>query len=666
LSQEIVFPEGSVLLSGDIGSGKSTVLLGIDFALFGLRRGSLSGGSLLRAGESKGSVELFMEVDGKNVVIKRSLKKGTGVVQDSGYVIVNDLKKEGTAIELKKIILDLLNYPKEFLTKSKSLIFKYTVYTPQEEMKSILLGDKEIRLDTLRKVFGLDKYKVIKENCESFNRNLREKRREKLGFISDLDSKEKEKSERERKVSEVKLKISEVLPLLDKVREELVVGRSDLERIEERLNRKKLLEKDLELSEVNLVNKKEMIERNENELKEIGEKIKEIKIEEIEDIKIKMVDVEGKLIKIDDEMKEVNDKLSEFRVKKESSEKIKKEINELDVCSLCKQNVSNEHKESIVRVEDGRLEKLKEMEEIYLKRKEEFVVDINKFNEEMKVLREKDKKRAVIELKKKSLEEKKERIIILEKGVMENRGEIKVIENKREEILEELKKFEDIEEKFKEVKEEIDDLTEKEKKLEVDKGSFEREVKDLEEFLGSLLKEVEEKRKVRDELRVLNEISEWLENMFLNLMNVMERKVMMKVYNDFNELFKKWFRVLVEDENLKIELDNEFSPKIEQNGYEVEYGFLSGGEKTAAALAYRLSLNQVINNLMSEVKTSDLLILDEPTDGFSDEQLERVRVVLEELNLGQVIIVSHEGKVESFVDEVIRFEKVEGVSKVKV
>ena len=37
--QVIDFPEGSVLLSGDIGSGKTSILLGIEFALFGLQPG---------------------------------------------------------------------------------------------------------------------------------------------------------------------------------------------------------------------------------------------------------------------------------------------------------------------------------------------------------------------------------------------------------------------------------------------------------------------------------------------------------------------------------------------------------------------------------------------------------------------------------------------------
>ena len=37
--EEISFKEGSTLLSGDIGSGKTSVLLGIEFALFGFQPG---------------------------------------------------------------------------------------------------------------------------------------------------------------------------------------------------------------------------------------------------------------------------------------------------------------------------------------------------------------------------------------------------------------------------------------------------------------------------------------------------------------------------------------------------------------------------------------------------------------------------------------------------
>ena len=46
-SAEIEFSQGSTLLSGDIGSGKTSVLLAIEFALFGLQPGQ-KGASLLK------------------------------------------------------------------------------------------------------------------------------------------------------------------------------------------------------------------------------------------------------------------------------------------------------------------------------------------------------------------------------------------------------------------------------------------------------------------------------------------------------------------------------------------------------------------------------------------------------------------------------------------
>ena len=108
-----------------------------------------------------------------------------------------------------------------------------------------------------------------------------------------------------------------------------------------------------------------------------------------------------------------------------------------------------------------------------------------------------------------------------------------------------------------------------------------------------------------------------------------------------------------------------FTPIILQRETEMDYEFLSGGERTAVALAYRLALNQIINSIMSKIKTRGIIILDEPTDGFSEEQISKIRDILEELNAKQLIIVSHEQKIESFVDNVFKTTKEGDVSIVK-
>ena len=183
--QEILFPEGSTLLSGDIGSGKTSILLGIEFSLFGLQPGQ-KGSSLLRNGEDEGGVKIEFEVDEKEVIIERTLKRGKSISQDYCSIIVDGAKKEVSVTELKTMVLDLLNYPMEF-AKKQNFLYRFTVYTPQEEMKQIILQDPDTRINTLRHVFGIDKYKKILENTSILLTKLREEKRMKEGITSTLE-----------------------------------------------------------------------------------------------------------------------------------------------------------------------------------------------------------------------------------------------------------------------------------------------------------------------------------------------------------------------------------------------------------------------------------------------------------------------------------------------
>ena len=114
--ETIEFPEGSTLLSGDIGSGKTSVLLGIEFALFGLQPGQ-RGNSLLKNGEQEGSVSMEFEIDEKRVIVERTLRRGKTISQDSCSITINGERREFSVTELKEKILGLLSYPKEFSKK---------------------------------------------------------------------------------------------------------------------------------------------------------------------------------------------------------------------------------------------------------------------------------------------------------------------------------------------------------------------------------------------------------------------------------------------------------------------------------------------------------------------------------------------------------------------
>jgi exonuclease SbcC len=161
----------------------------------------------------------------------------------------------------------------------------------------------------------------------------------------------------------------------------------------------------------------------------------------------------------------------------------------------------------------------------------------------------------------------------------------------------------------------------------------------------------------------LRSLQDWLEGNFMPLMNLTEANVMISLRKDFSRIFNEWFSTLVSD-NLSVRLDEDFTPIITNQDYEIDYAFLSGGERTAVALAYRLALNQVINSMLSKLKTKDILILDEPTDGFSEQQLDKMRDIFEQLEAKQIILVSHEQKIEGFVDNIIRIKK-DGTSKIE-
>lgn len=668
LNQEINFSDGYTLLAGEIGSGKSTVLLAIEFALFGFG-GNLTGASLLRNGENRGSIELDLDIDNKNIIIRRNLKKsGENISQDAGFVIIDGKRFDGSAIELKDSILSLLNYPKDFLTKTKGLIYKYTVYTPQEEMKSILLGSEEIRLETLRKVFGVDKYKRIKDNSRFLIQDIKVIRKELAGKIADLDEKVNKKKEIKNEIN----KLNENVLVLEKdIKErvnELALIENKIKENEENLTKLRDLTKQKEFKELELEQVNNLIKKNNLQIEKLTN---EIKLTE-EDIKKNRILIdrddifqkEKKLSKLKEDVSELNSLLGGLRNKIISSEDINEKISKLDMCPLCKQRVTLNHIKEVINEENEKIKvasvKIKESEKILENKKTEILSlqdEIDKFKEKLAKLES-------LSLKDKLVLEKKEHKDILERENKENKNKlnelIKIINNVGKEVF----NYDEKEKVHKELLSERRKIDEKHRELEIKLSSLNSTIKSLNKQADEIENEIKLKGLDKEKLLYLTRIQNWLEEKFVNLMDLIERKVLFRIHNDFNLLFQKWFGMLIDSDIMNVKLDESFTPVIEQNGHIIDYHYLSGGEKTAAALAYRLALNQVINDLISIIKTKDLLVLDEPTDGFSSTQLDLMKNVLDELNINQVILVSHDSKIESFVDRVIRIRKNEHVSEV--
>jgi exonuclease SbcC len=632
---EVEFPSGSVLLSGDIGSGKTSILLAIEFALFGLQPGQ-KGASLLRTGKKEGYVCLELELDGKPVIIERTLKREKTVSQDYAAITINDEKKETSITELKAIILSLLNYPPEFAKKT-NLLYRFTVYTPQEEMKQIILEDPETRLNTLRHIFGIDKYKRIKENTAIVTLKLMEEIKNKQGMIFDLEEK---KARRELKLAELeKLQLemknqqTEFMSFLEK-RKGI---ESEIQEIERKIEEKKKFENEIDKAKVLIASKKEMLSslaRQEEQLAAQIEESKKISFDESEINRLaKSIEETQKITDhTNKQYIEISSLLSSLAVKNSDLEKLRKSIAAIKMCPTCLQDVSAVYKANILNRIDSDISENKEK---ILK----LIIDKDNFTKKLDELKEKssseESRRSELLLLKVKLESVKERILRIEeirkqKVLLEKDLSLlgKHIENLRGVILD-LSKYDNI---YNIKSQELEGARRIEKASEIKFENSKREMEISRKEIDEISVEIGKKEEIKSKLAYISELEDWLSSSFLELISFTERNVMLKLREEFSKLFNEWFNILV-PETFSVRLDEDFTPVIEQQDSELDYSYLSGGERTAIALAYRLALNQTINSLLSKIKTGNIVILDEPTDGFSEQQLDKMRDVLSQLKV---------------------------------
>jgi exonuclease SbcC len=293
--------------------------------------------------------------------------------------------------------------------------------------------------------------------------------------------------------------------------------------------------------------------------------------------------------------------------------------------------------------------------------KQKISQELNKIEYEISLKENEIQDLKILKIKIESLEEKKKHMQELENtnnSIMKDIGFLKNHLGSLQKSVFDLTKFENI---FIKKKLEVYEAAKQEKLSEIKVAELRKEIQVFSAQINELRVRIEDVEKTKQHLNYLFSLEDWISQRFVPIISNIEKNVMITLKNELSKLFSEWFAMLVA-ESFNVRLDDNFTPIIEQHDYEIDYAYLSGGERTAIALAYRLALNQVINSLVSKIKTKDLVILDEPTDGFSDAQLDKMRSVLEQLNVAQLIIVSHEQKIEGFVENVMRFKKENGVS----
>ncbi|MBT3397742.1 hypothetical protein HOA55_02850 [archaeon] len=656
---EIDFSIGSTLLAGEIGSGKTSVLLGLQFALFGLQPGQ-KGASILRQGTSNAYALLKIEIDGQVITLERTIKKSKSgsITQDSNIITIDGTTEELSTSEMKNKVIRLLNYPKEFAKKS-NLLYKFTVYTPQEGMKEIIQERPEVRLDTLRHIFGIDRYKRIKENTQIFLQKLKEAVRIKEIQISELNLL-KEKLTQE---TENKIKLAREINNLNIEYQSLLNTKKENE--EKLLSVQKLIDERREIDskigqlQVLRQGKMDLETRMKKEMvlmqKQIHEKI-DFSEERLKAVLELVEKHRGILEERNSKFLEINSKISVLDSKKESPLKLKETIISLENCPTCFQTVGQDHKEKIAKRIQFDVEEIDRELERAIQEKSNLVKEIEK---EKELARGYESDRSRFQQDKIKFEHQKtiETKIKSDAFVLDRTSnEIIELETQIETLQEKQSGFSQSQEIFDQTKNESQKIESTIRSSEIKLAEKNKEVEILKSRITELQEDIRNKEKLKDQMNLLRGLQDWVQEKFLSMITLTEKNVMVKLRNEFSKIFGEWFSMLV-SESLSVRLDEDFTPIITNQDYEIEYDFLSGGERTAVALAYRLALNQVLNSMLSKIKTKDIVILDEPTDGFASEQIDKMRDIFEQLKAKQIILVSHEEKIEGFVDHVKRVRK---------
>jgi len=787
--EKIEFPEGVILFEGDIGSGKSTLLYAIEFALFGL--GDLKSTYILRNGEKEGLVKLTAEIGGKDVVFQRILeRKKTGASQKECAISFNGSKTEFSPEEMKREVLKMLNFNENPSPKATSYIYRYAVFTPQEAMKEILELPEDARLETLRRAFGIEEYRIARGNSSIVSKELKERENFIAGSLEDVDTLKTQRAEKsalaEKKLIELsdftkKEKaleniLSEKKKALDSVRAaktEFDKLSGELPGISEALSGRKKDATELEKSIAGIasdISAKGALIKKLDEEKKPTEKSDEEITAELNVLREKItaisksigglersVSESGVLDKIlksaDNDISAIEKKIAALAVKEKPTDKtddalsgeirmLRKQADELrekvavmkdaakkfeklihdEICPFCEQKIDPAHfikkaeslnfelklfEESLKETmsKEGGATKAKDLLAEF-SRASETLSGLSKERE--MILKNKDAAKAKLDeisafrqtlsnnlslLSK--LKEDEARVLKISEGLkkyamnrMQALEAMQAIDALQKRIEPEKKKLEalgaeisrissEYESKKKDleakrhvvleismIEKEIQSL-ESERRIALSaQSSAGAEMRVLESDLKSLSEMLSKKELEKKEKERLYETRAWLDEYFSNALASIEQHVLRSINEEFNSLFQKWFGIIMVDTDLSVSINDAFTPFVVQNGYEQDIHALSGGEKTSVALAYRLALNTVVKRVCSSMNSSGLIILDEPTDGFSKEQLNHLRDVFRELSCRQIILVSHERELEAFSDRVFRIVKEGSVSKV--
>ena len=671
----INFSDGFNCLVGGLGTGKSSILYAIDFALFGEPIGR-SYDYLLREDADFGKVTMKFLKNGKEYVIQRALRRQNDrISQDMEQLkfleegkVTAEMKGEAFAEQL----FSVTGFDRE--------IFREIIWIRQEHLKDVLNMTPTERQKRLDQLFGLSDYEVAWTNLRPVIAGL-----EKESGILQLDADvvgigeltsrrndaTKEFETNENELTETKTKLLEAekgvqqtlerLKSLETVRrtnEQLRREESSLQaklsgvqqsssRLNEEIERRT---KRVDESQKRLANLNLQMDSYREKLRELGLP-PELTVEQLLDYKQTLKgEITGNLGREESLKGEIS----------RSTQRITNLVKE-NTCPLCLQVLSPEYKESLMQrlykeVSDNK-QQLVSLENITEKHENvQNIVETIVHNFQTTQTRTEEVSGQI--------EDEKKSLVDAQNRLKQSRNDEKTIDDELKSLRSKIKEFEISElekaqEENKSAYEMLSDLKHKAQINETNKLEILKRLQTLEERLKNAQQKMLRFEKVKKVVSLAQEIRQSYRSIQPKLRGEFIRYLERVVQQFLDELSG------AEGTVVSVKIDEDYTPVIEgEKGVERSSLNLSGGERTLLAFAYRLGLGQLI--MQWRVGHGlPMLFLDEPTEslGREDGSIDRLAESLSQLKtVEQIIAVTHSEAFAEKADYVIRLEKHENRS----
>jgi len=400
---------------------------------------------------------------------------------------------------------------------------------------------------------------------------------------------------------------------------------------EERKLRQELVEVEGKLKrERELIGQRELLEQ----VRELEDKLKAYDVEELKASAEEYESLRNKLGKVEGELKNLREELAKTRALEKKRDILREKLRALE-------EKLEELEEELKGLGFSSLEeldgKLKELEPDYRR-----YLSLRGSEEE---LRKEEKRLALTE---KELESARNNLKAEVSVLSRLRRELEELEEKysaeeheraREEFTQLREELAKKEEKLRSLKEKRDETLENLRKLKEEKERRKEKARELEEL-----------KKARERVQRLREKVKHYKNLLKEGALAKVGEIASEIFEELTE--EKYSGITVRAEENRVKLG------VVYDGKEHGLGFLSGGERIALGLAFRLALSLYLAGEIS------LLILDEPTPYLDEERRRRLVDIMQRYlrKIPQVIIVSHDEELKDAADRVIRVSLENGVS----